>query len=48
MHIVFFVKGTAAFETYCDNPVMKIIILFSVLRVLEHWWNEIERGKPKY
>jgi hypothetical protein len=33
------------------NPVMKMmmIIMFSILfLVMEHRWNEIERGKPKY
>jgi hypothetical protein len=33
------------------NPVMKMKdcqFFFSVLKVMEHRWNEIDRGKPKY
>jgi hypothetical protein len=26
----------------------KMIKLFSFFQVMEHWWNEIDRGKPKY
>ena len=29
------------------KPVMKMIVL-SFFLVMEHWWNEIDRGKPKY
>jgi hypothetical protein len=24
------------------------MIRFSFFQVMEHWWNEIDRGKPKY
>jgi hypothetical protein len=48
------VKGPAADATDAPqpsgllcNPVMKMIS-FSVLSVMEHRWNEIDRGKPKY
>ena len=27
---------------------MKMISFFSFFRVMEHQWNEIDRGKPKY
>jgi hypothetical protein len=27
---------------------MKNDQFFSSLQVMEHWWNEIDRGKPKY
>jgi hypothetical protein len=28
---------------------MKMMISsFSFFRVMEHWWNKIDRGKPKY
>jgi hypothetical protein len=27
---------------------MKIISFFSALQVVEHQWNEIDRGKPKF
>jgi hypothetical protein len=30
------------------NPMMKIVSFFSFFRVMEHRWNEIDRGKPKY
>jgi hypothetical protein len=32
------------------NPVIKMIISvsFSFLRVMDHQWNETDRGKPKY
>jgi hypothetical protein len=33
------------------NPVMKMtmmIIIFVLFLVMEHRWNEINRGKPKY
>jgi hypothetical protein len=32
------------------GPVMKMkreVISFSFFQVMEHWWNEIDRGKPK-
>jgi hypothetical protein len=25
-----------------------MIICFLFLQVMEHWWNEMDRGKPKY
>ena len=28
------------------NPVMKMISFFSFFFVMEHRWNEIDRGKP--
>jgi hypothetical protein len=34
-------------EAYWGNPVMKMII-FSFFLVMEHRWNEIDSGKPKY
>ena len=30
------------------NPVMKMISFFPLFEVMEHWWNEIDREKPKY
>jgi hypothetical protein len=30
------------------NPGMKMINFFSLFLVMEHWWNEIDRGKLKY
>jgi hypothetical protein len=30
------------------NPVMKMIMKMICFFVLEHRWNEIDRGKPKY
>jgi hypothetical protein len=30
------------------NPVMKMISSFSFFQVMEHRWNDIDRGKPKY
>jgi hypothetical protein len=52
----FLVKGPAADATDAQqlwgllcNPVMKMISLFfSFFLVMEHRWNEIYRGKPKY
>jgi hypothetical protein len=51
---LFFVKGPAADATDAPqprgllcNPVMKMINLFFFL-VMEHRWNETDRGKPKY
>jgi hypothetical protein len=26
----------------------KMMFFFSFFQVMEHWWNEIDRGKPKY
>jgi hypothetical protein len=54
--IFFVVKGPAADATDAPqpwgllcNPVVKTISFFSsFLRVMEHRWNEIDRGKPKY
>jgi hypothetical protein len=50
----FFVKGPAADATDAPqpwgllcSPVMKMIRFFSVFRVMEHWWNEIDRGKTE-
>jgi hypothetical protein len=52
---IFFVKGPAADATDAPqpwgllcNPVMKMISFFSFFRVMEHRWNETDRGKPKY
>jgi hypothetical protein len=50
------VKGPAAEATDAPqpwgllyNPVMKMIsAFFSFFQVMEHRWNEIDRGKPKY
>jgi magnesium-transporting ATPase (P-type) len=51
------VKGPAvdATDGFLCNPVMKmtmlmiiIIIIFVLFLVMEHRWNEIDRGKPKY
>jgi hypothetical protein len=49
------VKGPAADATdppqprgLLCNPVMKMISFFSFFRVMDHRWNEIDRGKPKY
>jgi hypothetical protein len=56
-YLVFFcvVKGPAADATDAPqpwgllcNPVMKMISIFSFFRVMEHRWNEIDRGKSKY
>jgi hypothetical protein len=48
-------KGPAAYATgvpqpygFLCNPMMKMIIIFVLSLVMEHWLNEIERGKPKY
>jgi hypothetical protein len=27
---------------------MKMISFFPLFEVMEHWWNEIDREKPKY
>jgi hypothetical protein len=39
-------------KTYCATLVMemkrKIISFFSFFQVMEHRWNELDRGKPKY
>jgi hypothetical protein len=51
------VKGHAADATdapkprgFLCNPVMKMtmMIFFVLFLVIEHRWNEIDRGKPKY
>jgi hypothetical protein len=53
---VFFVKGPAADATDAPqswgllcNPVMKMnsFFFFSFFHVMEHRWNEIDRGKPE-
>jgi hypothetical protein len=50
----FMVKGPAADATDAPQPwgllcntVMKMISVFSYFRVMEHRWNEINRGKPE-
>ena len=30
------------------NPVMKMISFLCFSTLMDHWWNEIDRGKPKY
>jgi hypothetical protein len=56
---IFFVKDPAADATDAPqprgllfNPVMKIkrkmIRFFLFLQEMEHRWNEMDRGKPKY
>jgi hypothetical protein len=54
MALFLVVKGPAADATdVLCNPVMKmtmmmiIIIIFCLFLVMEHRWNEIDRGKPK-
>ena len=55
-HAFFFVeKGLAADPTDAPqpsgllcNPVMKMISFFSFFRVMEHRWNEIDRGERMY
>jgi hypothetical protein len=32
----------------CDEDEEKYYYFFSLLQVMEHRWNEIDRGKPKY
>jgi hypothetical protein len=51
----FVVKGPAADDMDAPqpwgllcNPVMKMISFFLFFRLMEHRWNEIDRGKPKY
>jgi hypothetical protein len=51
----FVVNGPAADATDAPqpwgllcNPLMKMINFFTFFRVMEHRWNEIDRGKPKY
>jgi hypothetical protein len=48
-------KGPAADATNAPqpkgllcNPVMKMISFFLFFQVMDHRWNEIDRGKPKY
>jgi hypothetical protein len=52
--IFIFLKGPAADATDAPqprgllcNPVMKMISVFSFFQVMEHRWNEIDRGKRK-
>jgi hypothetical protein len=55
--VIFFflaVKGPAADATdplqpwgLLCNPMMKMMIFFVLFLVMEHRWNEIDRGKPK-
>jgi hypothetical protein len=33
-------------KAYCTTPVMKMSSFWPVLQVMEHQWNEIDRGKP--
>jgi hypothetical protein len=35
-------------EDLLCNPVMKMISFFCFCIIMEHRWNEIDRGKPKY
>jgi hypothetical protein len=41
-----------SFKAYCATLVMKMkrkmISFFIFFQVMEHRWNEIDRGKPKY
>jgi hypothetical protein len=53
--LFFWVKGPVTDATDAPqpwgllwNPVMKMISAFSFFRVMEHRWNETDRGKPKY
>jgi hypothetical protein len=55
MTVFWVVKGPAADATDAPqpwgllcNPVMKTINFFPFFRVMEHRWNKIDRGKPKY
>jgi hypothetical protein len=32
----------------CDEDERKIISFFFIFEVMEHRWNEIDKGKPKY
>jgi hypothetical protein len=32
----------------CDEDEEKDDQFFSFFQVMEHWWNQIDRGKPKY
>jgi hypothetical protein len=32
----------------CDEDEEKDDQFFSFFQAVEHWWNEIDRGKPKY
>jgi hypothetical protein len=55
--VLFVEKGTAAEDTDAPqpkvllcNPMMKrkVISFFLFFQVMEHRWNETDRGKPKY
>ena len=35
-------------ETYCATLWWRWLVLFSFFQVMEHRWNETDRGKPKY
>jgi hypothetical protein len=35
-------------EAYCETLVVKMIIVFSFFQLMEHRWNEIDRGILKY
>jgi hypothetical protein len=42
--------GTAALRLLvqlCDEDKRRSVF-FLFFQVMEHWWNEIDRGKPKY
>jgi hypothetical protein len=45
-------RAHCSLKAYCATLVMKMkrkmISFFSFFQVMEHWWNEIDRGKPKY
>jgi hypothetical protein len=45
---VFVVEGPAADATDAPQPFDEDDELLSFFRVMEHRWNEIDRGKPKY
>jgi hypothetical protein len=32
----------------CDEDEEKNKFFFSFFQVIDHWWSEIDRGKPKY
>jgi hypothetical protein len=35
-------------QTYCATLWRRRLVFFSFFRVMEHRWNEIDRGKPNY
>jgi hypothetical protein len=58
-HFFLVVKGPAADATDAPQPggllcnpvvkmTMRMMIIFVLVLVMEHRWNEIGRGKPKY